>query len=173
MKKLFSASLVAGLSTLMLTGLVVAPVHAAEGRVKARGANGMVAAGSHNGNSYVRGHGVKTNSDGSTTTGSGAAFKTNTGAAGARGSATTYNPDGSVEHEGGFATSGARGNVNSQGGFTRNADGTSSGSRTTNATNAQNGNSYTSTTTYDSTNGVSHQSSCKDATGNAIACPTR
>lgn len=172
MKMFTTPTLAAGLFALLLSGLA-APVNAAEGRVKVRGANGVAVAGSHNGNSYVRGRGATTNSDGSTTTGSGAAFKANNGATGARGSTTTYNADGSVNHEGGASTSGARGDVNSQGSFTRNADGTSSGSRTTNATNAQNGNSYSGTTSYDSTNGVSHQGTCKDASGNVIACPTR
>jgi len=145
---------------------------AASGRIVRRGQNGAFAAGSVNGNAYARGWGVRKNADGSTSAASGGAFRLNNGAVGGRASTTTVNPDGSVAHRGGFAASGARGSVNSQGGFTRNADGTVSGGRDTNVT-AANGNGYSGSTTYDSTNGLSHSGSCHDASGAAIACPTR
>ncbi|MCJ2185030.1 hypothetical protein MTR62_20420, partial [Novosphingobium sp. 1949] len=66
-------------------------------------------------------------------------------------------------------TSGARGSASSQGGFTRSADGTTSGSRTSNATNAATGNSYSGQTTVQ--NGqVSHTGTCSNASGEAIPC---
>lgn len=145
---------------------------AATGHVRARGANGMVAAGSSNGNSYVRGRGHTTNSDGSLTAASGGAFKLNNGAYGARASTTTVNPDGSATHSGSAYTAGARGTASTTGGFTRNADGTVSGARDTDIT-AANGNGYSGSTTYATGSGVSHSGSCHDASGATIACPGR
>lgn len=145
---------------------------AAQGHVRARGAHGVVAAGSYNGNSYIRGRGHTTNADGSVTAASGGAFRLNNGATGVRGSTTTVNPDGSATHQGGFATQGPRGSAESTGSATRNADGTYSGSRSTDV-EAANGNGYSGSTTYDSSTGVSHSGSCHDATGATIACPGR
>lgn len=169
MKKSILTALVAVISMTMVANVAVA----AEGRVKARGKNGAVAAGTYNGNSYARGHGKTVNSDGSVTAASGAGFTTAAGASGARGSTTTINTDGSATHQGGMSTQGAKGSVDSQGSVTYNADGTATGSRTTNATNAANGNSYTGTTSYDSATGVSRQATCYDAAGAVMTCPTR
>lgn len=155
-----------------VTLAIVPAADAASGRVKARGANGGFAAGTHNGNSYARGWGVRQNADGSTTYGSGGAFRLNNGAAGVRGSTTTVNPDGSATRQGGFAASGSKGSVTSQGSATRSADGTLSGSRNTDVT-AANGNTYSGTTTYDPATGVTHTATCRDASGGSISCPSR
>lgn len=86
---------------------------------------------------------------------------------------TTRTADGAVNHQSGAAFEGANGGSGStQGGFSRNADGTYSGDRSTSATGAQ-GNSYNADTTYDSETGVSRSVSCTDASGAAISCPTR
>jgi hypothetical protein len=61
--------------------------------------------------------------------------------------------------------------VQSQGGTTRNADGTYSGGRTTTATGA-NG-SVTKNGSWDSTNGYSRDVTCKNAAGAVVACPSR
>jgi hypothetical protein len=148
---------------------------AAQGHFRARGATasgaGVVAGGARNGNAYVRGHGAHQNADGSVTSGSGAAFKLNNGAYGARGSTTTVNPDGSATHKGGFAASGASGQVNSSGSVSRDANGDYTGSRVTSATGV-NGNTYNGSTSY--SNGTfSHTGACHDASGAEIACPTR
>lgn len=109
----------------------------AAGRFKARGAranaNGgvsaAVVAGGPNG---VRARGVVTDADGNAIAGSAGC------AAGrvCRGARTTYGADGSVSRESGaaFVTPGGAGQT--QGQFTRNADGTVSGSRTTSASGA-------------------------------------
>jgi hypothetical protein len=78
-----------------------------------------------------------------------------------------------VNHKGGFAAQGQNGSAQSQGGFTRNTDGTVSGGRNSTATNANTGNTANGSTTYDSTNGVKHTTTCTDANGAAIACPSR
>ena len=146
---------------------------AEQGRIKARGNNGAVAAGAYNGNAWARGHAVKANGDGSYTAGNGQAFKTNNGGQFKRGSTTTYNPDGSVYHKGGLSGSNANGSVNSSGSATKDASGYVSGSRNTNATNNVTGNSYNGSTTYNSNDGVTHTATCMDANGNVITCPTR
>jgi hypothetical protein len=90
-----------------------------------------------------------------------------------RGSGTTVNADGTVNHQGGVAVQGQNGSAQSRGGFTRNADGTVQGGRSTTATNSNTGNSYQGQTTYDSQTGVQHSGTCYDAAGNVIACPSR
>lgn len=159
-------------STLALS-LVAQTASAEEGRIKVRGKNGAAAAGSYNGNSWARGHGVKANDDGSYTAANGQAVTTRNGGQAIRGSSTTYNPDGSVYHKGGISGSNANGSVNSNGSASKDANGYVSGSRNTNATSNKTGNSYTGSTTYNSTDGVTHNGTCMDVNGNVIACPTR
>jgi hypothetical protein len=92
---------------------------------------------------------------------------------GCRTGATTWSADGSVQHRSGAAVEGAQGgHASTSGGFTRSADGAVTGGRTTQATGSQ-GASYNAQTTYDSATGVSRTVTCTDASGAAIACPTR
>lgn len=160
------------LATLALALTFAPAADAASGRIRVKGADGVFAAGSHNGNGFVRGRGVRQNADGSTTAASGGAIRLNNGAAAVRGATTTVNPDGSASRRSGFAASGTKGTVTSQGSASRSADGYADGSRTTTAT-AANGNSYTGTTSYNSSTGLTHSGTCRDASGASIACPTR
>ena len=124
-----------------------------------------------NGGRFARGRATVTDGQGNGATISGGAFETPSGAKGARAGGTTVNADGTVNHQSGFAASGAKGSVESQGGTTRNADGTYAGGHTTTATGA-NG-SATSNSNWDSTNGYSRSVTCTDTAGNTVACPTR
>jgi hypothetical protein len=165
----------AALMTLAVAALVVSgAAQAAEGRIKARGANGMVAAGAGpNGGAYARGNGAMTNSDGSVTGVSGGAAYGPNGGWGARASTMTVNPDGSAARSGGFMAGGAQGTITGAGSSGLNADGTYYGHRSTQATSAVTGNSYNAATSYDHATGVTHTGTCTGATGELFACPTR
>ncbi|HEY9104217.1 hypothetical protein [Chitinimonas sp.] len=165
---------------LLLAGLTLTLASAeAAGRLRAGGVHanpdggvsaGMVAVGrGPNGGAYQRGRALTTDGQGNAQAASGGRFRTASGATGWRKSDTQRSADGSVSHEGAFATSGAKGNVQSSGNYNKAADGTVSGSRNTTATGA-NGNSYTGSTQYDSANGVTHTGTCTDAAGNVISC---
>lgn len=168
MIRLFSSLLLAS----ALTFVHAPQSEAASGRVAARGSHGAFVAGSHNGNAHVRGWGVRQNADGSTTAARGGAFRLNNGAKGVRGATTTVNPDGSATRRSGFAATGSKGTITSEGSGTHAADGSISGTRNTGIT-AANGNSYSGTTSYDPATGLTHSGSCRDAAGNTISCPTR
>jgi hypothetical protein len=145
---------------------------AREGRVRARGENGVVTgAVGPSGGATVRGRGAVQNPDGSVTAGSAGAVRTPAGNAAVRASTTTVNPDGSAVRRSGFAAQGANGaSAVSEGTTTRNADGTYDSTRNTQATTAT-GNTYQGTTTYDPTTGVTRSTTCTDASGATIACP--
>lgn len=153
----------------VLAALALTTTADAKGSVRVRGSNGHAAAVAGSRGVAGRAGGTVTAEDGTVTHASGGGFAGANGARGARASTTSVSPDGTVTHEGAASTSGARGSASTQGGFTRNADGTSSGSRTTNATNAQTGNSYAGSTTVE--NGtVSHTGTCTNASGEVIPC---
>ncbi|WP_083656062.1 hypothetical protein [Mongoliimonas terrestris] len=152
--------------------LSLAPAEAASGRLRVRGEQGVVAGGAANGNAWVRGRTHRQNADGSRTAASGGAIRLGNGATAARAATTTVQPDGSAAHSGGFAASGAKGTVTSSGSATRAADGTMAGSRQTSVT-AANGNSYQGTVAYDPATGLARSGGCRDASGAAIACPSR
>lgn len=153
----------------VLAALALASTAEAKGTLRVRGTNGhgTVTAGQRG--VAGRAGGTVVAEDGTVTHGSGGGFLGANGARGARASTTSVSPDGTVSHQGAASTSGARGSASTQGGFTRNADGTASGSRTTQATNAYTGNSYSGSTTVD--NGtVSHTGTCTNAAGAVIPC---
>ncbi len=169
----FSKTILTVGAALIAFGFAAESADAAQGHIRARGANGVAAAGSYNGNSYARARGHVTNSDGSTTAVSGGAFKLNNGAYGARGSTTTYGADGSVTHSGQAGATGAKGTATTSGGFTRDGNGNTSGSRSTQVTSTATGNTYNGSTSYTTADGVSHTSVCHDASGAEITCPSR
>jgi hypothetical protein len=160
----------AALGLAFAVALAAPHADAREGRVKARGEHGAVAAGAGpNGGAFARGAGAKQNADGSVTAASGGVARGPNGAKAARASTTTVNPDGSASRRGGFAASGANGAIASTGSTTRNADGTVDAQRTTEATGAKG--SYEGQTTYNSTTGVTRQTTCTDPSGAVVACP--
>ena len=85
----------------------------------------------------------------------------------------TPSADGSLQHDSGFNASNSKGSVQSQGSATRDAQGDVTQSRTTTATSASTGDTLKSTTSYNKDTGLEHSVNCFDASGNAIACPTR
>jgi hypothetical protein len=165
MKTFISASLIA-----LVSFGCYAPEALADGRVKARGKNGVVAATSVNGNTVVRGRGHTTNDAGVTTGVSGGAYKTRNGAIGARGSSTIINPDGSGSRQSGAVGYGQYGSYGTTGSSSRNADGSVNANRNSSATNAHTGNSYNGQTTYSTQDGVNHTGTCSTSTGEIIPC---
>lgn len=124
-----------------------------------------------NGGEIARGHGLATDGEGNAVGGSGACARGAQGEA-CRAGAFTRDAQGNVTRQGGAAFEGANGaSGTTEGGFTKNADGTYSGARDTELSGA-NG-SYSGSTTYSSENGVSHSATCMDTAGNVVACPTR
>lgn len=173
MQKNFKKIAAITFATIFASLSVVQIANAREGKIKAKGANGKVVAASKNGNSIVKGHGVKTNADGSITTANGQAFKAANGAVGAHAGSTTINPDGSATHLGGLNAKGQKGSVMNQNSAYKNSDGTYGGSSNTAITSNKTGNSYNGTATYDSTTGLTKSATCTNASGAIIACPTR
>ena len=115
-----------------------------------------------------------------TTDGQGNARVTSRGAAaGAHGGvatrqgSTTRSADGSASHSGAVSAQGAQGSLQSSGGGTRNADGTVAQARSTTATSAATGNSVQAQSSYSKDTGLSRSATCYDASGTALACPTR
>ena len=110
------------------------------------------------------------------------------------GERTTVGADGSLQRDGGFRATGARGgSASGSRSFTRNADGSYAGQRSTQADGARgsydsstsyangsgsrattataaNGNTYQGETSWTRGEGVTHTASCHDAAGNSIAC---
>lgn len=135
------------------------------------GVSAGMAAGARgpNGGAYQRGRVLKTDGAGNAEAASGGRFRTANGTTGWRKSETQRGADGSVSHDGAFAASGAKGNVQSSGAYNKAADGTVSGNRNTTATGVD-GTTYTGSTQYDSANGVTHTGTCTDASGKVIPC---
>jgi hypothetical protein len=152
-----------------------------------------------NGGSYVGGHVAAGDGKGGAGVAQAGRVTGSNGARFARAGKTTRQADGSVTHNSGFNASGARGMAESQGTFNRSADGTAASSRTTTVTGTAGGNasttrnfdrtasgttaerdtmatnsagsSYKGQTTYNSQTGVTHMSTCANASGQVAACP--
>jgi hypothetical protein len=118
---------------------------------------------------YVGGHGVATDGQGNAAGGSAQAFKGPNGAMGARAGGFTRSADGSVQHKSGGAVSGAKGTASSSGSMTKDAGGNVSGSRDTTAKSTS-GATYDGSTTYDKDTGVTHTSTCTNASGELVPC---
>ncbi len=86
---------------------------------------------------------------------------------------TTRSADGSASHSGTVSAQNAHGSLHSSGGATRNADGTVTQARSTTATSAATGNSVQAQSSYSKDSGLSRSATCYDASGTAMACPTR
>ncbi len=168
------------LATLLSTlGLAMSTNAAASGRVFAHGTattaeGGRTSAtlsGARNpaGGTFVHGRTSQSDGNGNASTRSGTAFRTRNGGTGTRTGSTSRNADGSLSHQGEITASGARGgSIQSEGGFTRNANDVNT-RRSTTAT-SPNGTTYQGSTTYDKENGISHSATCTDSTGNTVAC---
>jgi hypothetical protein len=130
----------------------------------AGGVSGKFAAGvkGPNGGKVGRAHGFATDGQGNAVGGSAAAFKTPGGTQGVRVGMTTRSADGAV--------SGANGSAGSYGGFTKNTDGTVSGSRPTSAQSKTSEASYQGNASYSSSGGMQHSGSCTNASGDMATC---
>ena len=135
---------------------------------------------------------VEHNADGSTTAHTGVARSTATtdgqgngsvtrrgaavgaqGGVAARQGSTTRSADGSASHSGTVSAQNAQGSLHSSGGASRNADGSVEQARSTTATSAATGNSVQTQSSYSKDSGLSRSATCYDASGTAMACPTR
>ena len=117
-----------------------------------------------------RSRNLATDGQGNVVSGSAGTFNSPSGSAGMRVAETTRSSDGNIQHNSGMMVAGSQGSVQSQGGFSKNADESISGSRETNI-NSQNGGSYQGSTNYSTSDGVTHAGTCTDAAGNIIPCP--
>jgi hypothetical protein len=170
-------SFLASAVLLFTTGLFAAPAVDAAGRAKDRAvlpnaAGGVTAASGGalrgpRGGAFTRGRVTASDGAGSAESGGAAAVRTPAGGVATRAGLTTVGSDGSVQHDSGFVASGVRGEASSQGGFTRNPDGTVSGGRTTQATGA-NGGSGRSSSHFASGEGYVRQTDATGANGNSI-----
>lgn len=86
---------------------------------------------------------------------------------------TTRSADGSASHAGTMSAQGVQGSLQSSGGATRSIDGTFTQARSTTATSAATGHSVQAQSSYSKDNGLSRSATCHDASGTAMACPTR
>ena len=132
-------------------------VSAGEGRA-VRGANG----------GGFRQRAMATDGSGNAIGASRGAVRTQSGAA-ARTGVTTHSAEGTTQHESVAGGSGERGRFGSSGSSTYNRDTGLDASRSTSATSSS-GATYSGDTSYTKDAGVSHSSSCKDASGADVAC---
>jgi hypothetical protein len=95
------------------------------------------------------------------------------GATAVRNGQASRSADGSAERSGSFAATGAKGSVESSGSSSKTADGSVNASRNTTATSAATGNSVQSTASYNQATGVTRSTTCYDAAGTAMSCPSR
>ncbi|RIX46072.1 MAG: hypothetical protein D3M94_10170 [Rhodocyclales bacterium GT-UBC] len=162
------------LLALCLSAALPASIQARERFVRPN-ADGGVTAGRLNGGigpqggAHLRGRRTQSDGQGNVTSSSGGVFRGANGAQGGQAAQVSRHADGSASRQGGFAASGERGSIQSQGSASRSVDGTVSGQRNTSATGAS-GNTYQGNTSYTKGEGVSHSASCTDAAGNSIPC---
>ena len=95
------------------------------------------------------------------------------GGVAARQGSTTRSVDGSASHSGTVSAQNAQVSLHSSGGASRNADGSVEQTRSTTATSAATGNSVQTQSSYSKDSGLSRSATCYDASGTAMACPTR
>ena len=95
------------------------------------------------------------------------------GGVAARQGSTTRSVDGSASHSGTVSAQNAQGSLHSSGEASRNADGSVEQARSTTATSAATGNSVQTQSSYSKDSGLSRSATCYDASGTAMACPTR
>jgi hypothetical protein len=159
-------------AALIATMSVASVAEAGNKRLKLSGSNGTVNAVQGANGTAACGRGAKQNADGSKTFGRGCAGKGVNGGQAAGGATTTIGQDGSVSRKVKRKGSGTNGSYATEGGFTRNADGSLSGGRKTTGTNNKTGNSYSGTTTIDPNTGKPvRNATCTNASGEVIACP--
>jgi hypothetical protein len=161
-----------GIAAAIVAAMSFTSVAEAGKRLKLSGQNGTVNVVKGPNGVGACGRGKTANADGSTTYGRGCAGKGVNGSTAAGGSTTTLNQDGSVSRKVKRKGSGSNGSYSTEGGFTRNANGTLSGQRNTNATNNKTGNSYSGSTVIDPATGKPvRNATCSNANGEVIACP--
>jgi hypothetical protein len=95
------------------------------------------------------------------------------GATAVRSGQASRSADGSAQRSGTFSASGTKGSVESSGSSSKTADGTVNASRNTSATSAATGNSVQSTASYNQATGVTRSTTCYDASGAIMSCPSR
>ncbi|WP_411881847.1 hypothetical protein [Polaromonas sp. YR568] len=164
---------------LLAAGFTTTDAGAASRRVLRTHADGSATAttavarqGAHGG-SRVRGRATAADGQGNVNTAGGATTTGPNGATAVRTGQASRHADGSAERSGSFSAAGAKGSVESSASGTRGADGSVNASRNTSATSAATGNSVQSTASYNQAGGVTRSTTCYDAGGAAMSCPSR
>jgi len=168
-----------GTSTLAMATLLSATAPAYAGRFRAAhenadGGETRVFGAAHAGDaaSAVRGRRVVTDGEGNVSATRGAAVEGAAGGRFKRAAHNTRSADGSATHQSGMEASTAKGSVESQGSATRDANGNVTQQRSTSATSASTGNSVESTSSYNKDTGRTRTTTCFDASGATITCPS-
>lgn len=160
---------------LLSAGTADAQQRVARGAHK-NGAGGVTAGQVHdrtgpNGGTLRGGRGVATDGQGNGIAGSANCARGDAGRA-CRAGMTTRSAEGEVAHRSGFRAEGANGReLESAGGFTRDADGDVNQARTTEASGEKG--SVTVDKSYTTQDGRNRTVTCANAAGEIVACPTR
>jgi hypothetical protein len=125
------------------------------------------------GGTRVRNRTITTDGQGNASTAGGASTTGPNGATAVRSGQASRSADGSAQRSGSIAATGAKGNVESSGSSSKTADGAVNASRNTTATSAATGNSVQSTASFNQATGVTRSTTCYDAAGAAMSCPSR
>jgi hypothetical protein len=125
------------------------------------------------GGTRVRNRSTTTDGQGNASTAGSVSTTGPKGATAARTGQASRSADGSAQRSGSFAASGAKGSVESSGSSSKTADGSVNASRNTSATSAATGNSVQSTASYNQATGVTRNTTCYDASGAGMSCPSR
>jgi hypothetical protein len=125
------------------------------------------------GGTRVRNRSTTADGQGNASTAGGASTTGPNGATAVRSGRASRSADGSAQRSGEFAASGAKGSVQTSGSSSKTADGAVNASRNTTATSATTGNSVQSTASYNQATGVTRSTTCYDAAGAAMSCPSR
>ncbi len=126
-----------------------------------------------NGGSVAAARYVRTDADGNAMGGSAFTANTANGGTAVRTGSFERNADGSASRHREVSASGTQGSVSSQGSISRSADGTVTAERNSSASNALSGNSVSTNATYQSGQGVNRTTTCFNAAGATVPCPTR
>lgn len=125
------------------------------------------------GGTFVNGRRVVTDGAGNATGVSGGAATTANGGQYKRKAQFNRAADGSASRQGSVEASGQNGSLTSAGSATKNSDGTVNASRESEITNAKTDITKNNSATYNTEQGLTRSSSCTDATGASVACPSR
>jgi hypothetical protein len=180
MKTMLSATaLTTALTCTLLAAGFATPAEAASRHVVRTHADGSATATravtreGPQGGTRVRNRSTTADGQGNASTAGSASTTGPNGATAVRTGQASRSADGSAQRSGNFAATGAKGSVESSGSSSKTAAGAVNASRNTTATSAATGNSVQSTASYNQATGVTRSTTCYDAAGAAMSCPSR